>query len=575
MPSKLNPRKGVDEITPLVHFRPFAASQGKSMSTRIQVAFQGGGAKLVLLLAVAEVIQAAHRLGEIQVTRVAGTSAGSIVATLIAADIDIASVRGSIIRKDGSLTEVGAELANYYGRKPTTYELYQCYKGTPLRSMTHLANWLRNQFPDVNRSYSINDVESIDNIQLLIPATNLGSRALVTAHTNTNVIEQILNSCGLPFFFRVWSKDGSPTSLVDGGIAENLPVDLLVDKQEELGPVLAIAFSPPNTVAPSSLKEFVLAILDTAISRAESKARQGLPQSQVFEISSRFATFEFKRALETGLGDYYELMKRDAADWLSTFLRSRKKDLKQLAVNPWSETNATAEFLLNQLGLAYQRIEMIRPIKYHSVVFSVFANSLKSQDDIRVTQIDTAELILRFSTCNNEVSSLAIGIIDAQVSDLLDPNMRRHKINISGRPIDTIAIPMRTKDHFSSRDLCVFFDPPLPPNTGPYELEYVEYGSNFFEPLAKTGVDEIEYTPRRPGGNIDEVRLIAYVPEEFDITMTPRGSRGSARQLERHECLDEARLPGMKGVGWVARDVPILPPGAGESWAVDLLHVLS
>ena len=49
----------------------------------IQVVFQGGGAKLCLLMAVAEVLQEYQSAGRIEIRRVAGSSAGAIAAVML------------------------------------------------------------------------------------------------------------------------------------------------------------------------------------------------------------------------------------------------------------------------------------------------------------------------------------------------------------------------------------------------------------------------------------------------------------------------------------------------------------
>lgn len=54
----------------------------------IQVAFQGGGAKIFALVAAAEVLKNFEREGRIQVTQIAGTSAGALVGTLYAAGVE-------------------------------------------------------------------------------------------------------------------------------------------------------------------------------------------------------------------------------------------------------------------------------------------------------------------------------------------------------------------------------------------------------------------------------------------------------------------------------------------------------
>src|SRR5262245_57623104 len=60
---------------------------------RLQLAIQGGGAKIVSLLAAAEYIQGLQRNKKIQLARIAGTSAGVIVGCLLAGDIPIGEVK--------------------------------------------------------------------------------------------------------------------------------------------------------------------------------------------------------------------------------------------------------------------------------------------------------------------------------------------------------------------------------------------------------------------------------------------------------------------------------------------------
>src|SRR5688572_7458070 len=68
---------------------------------KLQVAFQGGGARLAVLLAAAEAIQALETDGIIRVTRIAGTSAGAIVGAFLAADIPICQIRQALTSEAG------------------------------------------------------------------------------------------------------------------------------------------------------------------------------------------------------------------------------------------------------------------------------------------------------------------------------------------------------------------------------------------------------------------------------------------------------------------------------------------
>lgn len=63
------------------------------MPTPIQLAIQGGGAKITHLVAALEAVQALQREGVVRVTRIAGTSAGVIAGALFAAGVDLQRAR--------------------------------------------------------------------------------------------------------------------------------------------------------------------------------------------------------------------------------------------------------------------------------------------------------------------------------------------------------------------------------------------------------------------------------------------------------------------------------------------------
>lgn len=72
------------------------------MPFKCQLAIQGGGAKIIALLAAMEAVQKLQGERRIQVTRVAGTSAGAIVAALFAAECDMADVRNGLVQTFGA-----------------------------------------------------------------------------------------------------------------------------------------------------------------------------------------------------------------------------------------------------------------------------------------------------------------------------------------------------------------------------------------------------------------------------------------------------------------------------------------
>jgi predicted acylesterase/phospholipase RssA len=63
---------------------------------KVQLAIQGGGAKIVDLMATLEAIEELEKEGRLKVTKIAGTSAGSIVGAFFAAKIPMDTIRTNL-----------------------------------------------------------------------------------------------------------------------------------------------------------------------------------------------------------------------------------------------------------------------------------------------------------------------------------------------------------------------------------------------------------------------------------------------------------------------------------------------
>src|SRR5260370_28039355 len=68
---------------------------------RMQLALQGGGAKIYGLIAAMHAVEALEAEGLLKVTRVAGTSAGAIVGSLFAAGVPMADVTDALLGEAG------------------------------------------------------------------------------------------------------------------------------------------------------------------------------------------------------------------------------------------------------------------------------------------------------------------------------------------------------------------------------------------------------------------------------------------------------------------------------------------
>ncbi len=201
-------------------------------SLPIQIALQGGGAKLSALLAAMEAVQALHRKKTITVTRVAGTSAGAIVACLFAADVELGRVRERLKRFSSAHWEK-------LFPKSKSNAAWKLFRGRPLWSDQFFQDELA-YFFEAQGVRRLEEIFPKYNVQPILIATNL-READSEVYMEGNLIQKIMDSCALPYCFRVWNRDQSPI-IVDGGICENLPSDVLAGKDPEFGQVFGISF---------------------------------------------------------------------------------------------------------------------------------------------------------------------------------------------------------------------------------------------------------------------------------------------------------------------------------------------
>jgi predicted acylesterase/phospholipase RssA len=254
---------------------------------KVQIAFQGGGAKLVELLAAGEAIEAFENAKKLEVSRVSGTSAGAIVACLLATKKPLKDFR-YLLRNEG------AQYLNRLELPSKSRIVWRALRGKPLLDESALAELLSTLF----RGFPTIDSLPRD---AFIVAANLttGQEVRYTRGQNTPLVSALLDSCGIPFMFRA-PNNLSNNQNVDGGICRNLPTELL-SSDPTFGPVLAVSFLEDDRpkLSPANFAELAMAVMNTAISNSIWWAKADLKKlkGSVHEISSEVGTFDFAKAL--------------------------------------------------------------------------------------------------------------------------------------------------------------------------------------------------------------------------------------------------------------------------------------
>jgi NTE family protein len=196
----------------------------------VQVVFQGGGAKLCLLMAVADVLQQYQAERKILIRRVAGSSAGAIAAVMLASGQPISAYKESVKRLGRSYLD-NTKINSVIGKARVAM-------GTAYFKELHLENFFEELFITSSKSPKIVGDLTIQDTKIYF--TDLYSLSSRVVPNDEPIAKALAKSCRFPFAFVGYN---SGDTHVDGGLAHNLPVDDLKADESSLGPVIGISFS--------------------------------------------------------------------------------------------------------------------------------------------------------------------------------------------------------------------------------------------------------------------------------------------------------------------------------------------
>ncbi|MCA1814817.1 MAG: patatin-like phospholipase family protein [Acidobacteria bacterium] len=536
---------------------------------RIQLAIQGGGAKICVLLAAMEAVQSLQADKKIEVTRVAGTSAGAIVACLFAAGINMKTVKEHL---KGLTTQ---QLAQYFPQPTMKKAVYRLgWHGKPLWEKTFLEGELEGLFNKAG-FYKLGDLK----LRAHVVAANLvESRPVVYGEPEKDIVSALLDSCGLPYCFRVWDKNntGNPV-IVDGGICENLPSEQLEPFQAEDGPVVGISFSPTRRKSVSTVWDFTGAILDTAINNSMNRAKRRLGTDRVHEIQTDIGTFDFAKALRylREQSGNYELVKERADKWFNAFVEARRKtaageQVKQVVdKDTWKEQSVST---MEKLSTIYRTQHLVSKFKYTLSSLMVQANCLVTDpQNTFYGKPDFVSYSLTFQTLDKEIYCHAFALSEAEHDT--DPSRTEFLLLDLTKPkgaVKTVSMPMRDPDKPTRKELLLHFIPPLPPQSGPYKLECKDVVRGFMKNLAEKKRDDLYITSLRAQGKIDRIDLVLFVPNTAGgLRLVAREGSPPGEPMSELELSKYNVPPGFRAVGWTGVKVDPEPDFGADIFLSD------
>jgi predicted acylesterase/phospholipase RssA len=519
---------------------------------RIQVTFQGGGAKLCDLIAAAAAIQELERDKIVEVTRVAGTSAGAITACWYATGKPFSFIRQRLLDRGQHI------LARVMPQRTVSGALYRVLRGKPIYSEREFREVLWEWFEiEGQRFQKFGDFR----IPVIVTAVDVlnGSKRIFEG-ANEIVVDALTHSAGLPFVFRTAK---SSSALVDGGICENLPADELLRGEAEFGKVVGISFARQQVPQmPANPLKYGLALLDTAMGNSMDRACERIGSGYVFRISTDITTFDFPKALTDGLGnDHFGRVQSDVRTWAKKLAEEILKppppeeDTKAFVPPPNQEMSAHE--LMKRVHDIYVRAhhDTRLIIKRSSLV--VTAHGLLPKSDARSSLKDGIKQIILLQPVDKPVGCFRIGMLSTG-EDLVQGtlafsirNAQKQKVDVTlipvSAPADTAESPLGQKRH-----LLFFFHPALDPQDAPahpYVLTVQDEVPSALDGVATEKGDHVSLTSDR-SEIIEVADLVVFLPRFYSNVI-----------LFDHRLPPEKAIPGRKMTDEELADYGDPPPG--------------
>jgi predicted acylesterase/phospholipase RssA len=299
----------------------------------IQLAFQGGGAKLVAMLPIAGAFRQAERDGLISIKRVSGTSAGAICAALVATQADFGAVRRFLI--DHGPTHLSLLIPSHIARmaaksksrgKVGLLDLIRnpgmlkkvLLTGEPLLHNSRLKTFVNGVLAAGNADFPrlIEDCQ----VELIVTASDIVNSTGIR-HERGDLITAVEDSCSLPVLLRSFGSLAQ-THYVDGGLCDNLPIDCLINDNQS--PIFAVY--PDGSEGPRSngnILSYFVSLLSASINHNVKRSIDMIGKPYRFGAATDVGLLDFDQAITKLANEsWYKIAFDDALGRIASFSKS-------------------------------------------------------------------------------------------------------------------------------------------------------------------------------------------------------------------------------------------------------------
>ncbi|MDX2265126.1 MAG: patatin-like phospholipase family protein [Hyphomicrobiales bacterium] len=290
------------------------------MRREIKVAFQGGGAKLISLIAAAHAIADLERNGELFVKAVSGSSAGSIAAFLLAAEADFDKLRDALRRKDRDIRRHFPPLGD---REVYFRTLLFTLFGKPIysaRKFNALVSDILKHI-DIDPEKSLKDY--VNGKQLHIIWSDIYGSKSVEAKLDEAILNVLRASCAIPIAFASHKEPDAGQS-ADGGVFDNLPTEVLLANSGDRVPVFAVGFKKEQLRPAKSAVEYIYAIASSSVQHRVDQSRRLVGEDMTLDLQTELTMMDFNKIVSIGIDKEYRRIKEDSKNFFKSWLGGSK-----------------------------------------------------------------------------------------------------------------------------------------------------------------------------------------------------------------------------------------------------------
>lgn len=472
---------------------------------QISMAFQGGGARVVELMAAVEAVRKLSKGDEdFEVFRVVGASAGAVAAAMYATGCDI----GAIIAQADKLKAI----IDQRFRLPSTLGvLTRLMRGRSIYDEKELHGAIVALFKlgGIDALRPIRELV-VPPLQVRIATSDIrdDSSVVATEESHAPLADVLVDSCAIPFAFRV-PRGTARAHILDGGLFQNLPAREALKGLSVEQTALGISFAGGELpdMEGMSLRRYAAEIIGSLLGERVKDAEIILKPSNVIKLQSRRSTLAFADIVHAEL--YAEF--QASINYAYGALEGWKKTRSRVRGANWSSRDPS--------DIAEQQKESDREImgfferkgsfRFHA---NLVHQEVVFQSGASGDLPDIYKLHLQLSGSKNR----GLQFMQFRSYDLDQAPTKRVEIEVldrAGRPLNSMTLPIREIGDTPGRPVLLCLGRPLRDDDEITIIKTEETYSGMGEYLGRgTNFEKLSIGEEK---SADELRITVHFPVEL------------------------------------------------------------